>query len=255
MDDDHKDEKGILDEKEDQIESTQATLATEPEITQNEEDEDLDNKFMLLDRLFSFIDCEEELNPVLSGYFSKLVSLLISRKQKMLVPYIFAPESKIIDNLVRHVGQKSISEVLNKLLTQIDPDYLEDNIQEKQQMVIEKLISQLGPELGEENNLNGCSIITDLFDYKEQLFYNILCKKENLSQIAEYACAPMNQSTKASKTTSLNVLNQIIYNHIEKQKKKDQSKQEKANAEPHNDDDDMIVQQDDEEEKDEELEA
>jgi hypothetical protein len=47
-------------------------------------------------------------------------------------------------------------------------------------MVIEKLISQLGPELGEENNLNGCSIITDLFDSKEQLFYNILCKKENL---------------------------------------------------------------------------
>jgi hypothetical protein len=87
---------------------------------------------MLLDRLFSFIDIEEELNPVLSGYFSKLVSLLISRKQKMLIPYIFAPESKIIDNLVRHVGQKSISEVINKLLTQIDPDYLEDNILEKQ---------------------------------------------------------------------------------------------------------------------------
>ena len=93
-----------------------ATVETEP--TQaNEENEELDNKFVLLDRLFQFLETEEDLNPVLSGYFAKLVSLLISRKQKLLIPYIFAPESKIIDNLVRHCGQKSISEVLNKLLT------------------------------------------------------------------------------------------------------------------------------------------
>lgn len=119
------------------------TMATvETEVTQqNEEDEDIDNKFVLLDRLFTFIEQEEDLNPVLAGYFAKLVSLLISRKQKLLIPYIFAPESKIIDNLVKHCGQKSISEVLNKLLTQIDPDYLEDSIQEKQQSVIEKIIS------------------------------------------------------------------------------------------------------------------
>jgi len=42
---------------------------------------------------------------------------MISRKQKLLIPYVFAPESDIIDHLVRHVGQKSISEILNKLLT------------------------------------------------------------------------------------------------------------------------------------------
>lgn len=81
---------------------------------------------MLLDRLFEFIAQEAELNPVLSGYFTKLVSLLISRKQKLLIPYIFAPESKIIDRLVNHVGQKSISEILNKLMTQIDQDFMQE---------------------------------------------------------------------------------------------------------------------------------
>jgi len=84
---------------------------------------------MLLDRLFSFLDQEGPLNPVLSGYFCKLVSLLISRKQKLLLPYVFAPESKIIDNLVKHVGQKSISEVINKLMTQIEPDLMHEEIQ------------------------------------------------------------------------------------------------------------------------------
>lgn len=59
--------------------ATQATIETE--VTQpNEEDEDIDNKFVLLDRLFVFIEQEGDLNPVLSGYFAKLVSLLISRK-------------------------------------------------------------------------------------------------------------------------------------------------------------------------------
>jgi hypothetical protein len=104
----------------------------------------------------------------------------------------------------------------------------------------------------EENNLNASSIIQDMFETKE--FYNILCKKDNLKKIANYACAAMNESTKASKTSSLTVLNQIISHHIEKQKKKDQSKNENKEA-TNEDEDDMIVQQNSDDEKDEDLEA
>ena len=96
------------------------TLPTEGEL----KDDEPENRFVLLDRLFLFIeDTDEDLNPVLAGYFCKLVSLLISRKQKSLVPYIFSPGSTIIDKLLKHVYQKSISEVLNKLLTQLDSDF------------------------------------------------------------------------------------------------------------------------------------
>lgn len=200
------------------------------------EDEESDNKYLLLDRLFKFLRVKEDLNPVLSGYFSKLVSLLISRKQKLLIPYIFAPESDIIDLMVTHVGQKSISEVLNKLMTQIDHDFMVNQIQEKQQKVVEKLISHLGPDKDEENNLNASTIIQDMFETKE--FFNILVKKEIFNKIVEYAIAPMNESTKASKTCSLTVLNQILSHHIEKLKKKDANKDDK---ETNNDDDDMIV--------------
>jgi len=179
---------------------------------------------VLLDSLFKFIavSSDEDLNPVLSGYFCKLVSLLISRKQKQLVPYIFRPESPIIDHLVNHVGQKSVSEILNKLLTQIDSDFEPEiltQIQQKQQYVVSRLISQLGPTVSEENNLNGASIIQDMFEVKE--FYNIICKKENVQKIADFATAAMGESTKQSKQSALSVLNQIISNHIEKQKKKD----------------------------------
>lgn len=191
---------------------------------------------MLLDRLFRFLKQKGDLNPVLSGYFSKLVSLLISRKQKLLIPYIFAADSDIIDHMVRHVGQKSISEILNKLITQIDQDYMADLIQKKQLTVVEKLIAHLGPDKHEENNLNACTILQDMFEHKE--YFNILIKKENFQNIVNMATAGIKESTKASKTSSLTVLNQILAHHIEKLKKKDANKEDK-NA---HDDDDMIVQ-------------
>lgn len=233
------------------------TLHTEG---QEEEDATPANKFHLLDRLFKFIRTEaeeSELNPVLSGYFCKLVSLLISRKQKQLVPYVFDKESNVIDFLLKHVEQKSISEILNKLLTQIDTDYepeLMAQIQEKQQKAVSVLISKLGPELHEENNLNGSAIIRDMCEIKE--FYNLVCKKENIKQIVDYSLAAMGASTKASKTSSLTVLNQIIYLHIEKQKKKDQNRADRTKLDNGiEDEDDMIVQQNSDDEANDDLEA
>jgi hypothetical protein len=73
---------------------------------------------MLLERLFRFIRQREiPLNAVLAGYFTKLVTLLINRKQKNLIPYVFEEKSDIMDCLVYHVSQKSISELLSKFLS------------------------------------------------------------------------------------------------------------------------------------------
>ena len=72
---------------------------------------------MLLDRLMKFIRPKEKnLNAVLSGYFSKLMTLLLTRKQKSLLPYVFSEGSDIVDCILNHVYQKSISELVSKLL-------------------------------------------------------------------------------------------------------------------------------------------
>jgi hypothetical protein len=54
-----------------------------------EDEESTNNKkpvvarLILLDRLFKFVKTDKKpLNPVLAGYFTKLVTLLINRKQK-----------------------------------------------------------------------------------------------------------------------------------------------------------------------------
>ena len=71
---------------------------------------------MLLERMLKFIrTMQTPLNPVLSGYFAKFVTLLINRKQRMLKPYVFQEGSDVIDYLLYHIYQKSISELLNKL--------------------------------------------------------------------------------------------------------------------------------------------
>lgn len=226
----------------DEMATTATTLQTEDAPEEEEDDEEEGNKYLLLERLFKFIQQagDEDLNPVLSGYFCKLVSLLISRKQKQLFPFIFAKESTVIEDLLKHVYQKSISEILNKLLTLVDTDHEPEivaMIQEKQQMAVSYLIDSLGPEKSEEHNLNASTIIQDMFEIKE--FYNIICQKENLQKIVDFALAGMKESTKDSKCSSLTVLNQIIMNHIERQKKKEQ----KADADKdNNDEDDDIVQ-------------
>jgi hypothetical protein len=86
-------------------------------------------------------------------------------------------------------------------------------------------------------------------------FYNLICKKENIKAIVDYALAPMNASTKASKTSSLTVLNQIIYLHIEKMKKKDQTRSDAVKLDSNEDEDDMIVQQNSDDEANDDLEA
>lgn len=94
---------------------------------------------------------------------------------------MFAPGSDIIDRLLYHVYQKSISELLNKFLNVPVLDYegpVTQEMTQKQLWVVEQLIAKLGPDSDEEDNLNGASILSDLLEVKE--FYQIMSKKQNV---------------------------------------------------------------------------
>jgi len=59
---------------------------------------------MLLKYLFRFVKTRQyPLNPVLSGYFAKLLILLLNRKQKQVVPFIFSTQCTLLDDLLFHV--------------------------------------------------------------------------------------------------------------------------------------------------------
>jgi len=167
---------------------------------------------MLLDKLFSFIETREKpLNPVLAGYFQKLVTILLNRKQRQLLPYIFAKDSPVMDNLLYHVYQKSISEVLNKFVSLSDnncSDELAQEIKAKQQHVMNYLSDKLSPEYTEEDNLNAATIIGDLMENKE--FFQIVAKQQNIRKLVDFSLDQSETSNDASRVCSVQVLTQII---------------------------------------------
>ena len=89
-----------------------------------------------------------------------------------------------------------------------------------------------------------------MFESKE--FFNILCQKENLQTIVDFATVGFEEGSKSSKTSSLQILNQIITSLNDKTKKGGKTAQKKE-LNIDEDDDDMIVQQksDDEDEENE----
>jgi hypothetical protein len=166
----------------------------------------------LLDRLFKFVLTRDKpLNAVLAGYFAKLVTLLINRKQKQLIPYVFAPNSEVIDSLLYHVYQKSIAELLNKFVGIIDHDFdgaIAKEMSAKQQQVILALIDKVGPAASDEDNLNGCSIIQEMLEVKE--FYNIVCRRANVQKLAEYAFTASVDGNQSSQNAALGVINSLV---------------------------------------------
>lgn len=97
--------------------------------------------------------------------------------------------------------------------------------------------------------MNASSILLDMFEIKD--FYNLILAKENLTRIADFALAGMDESTKYSKCSSLSVLNQIVLSNIERQKKKEKKTDEDKDEPNSFGDDDMIVQQNSDDDKEE----
>ena len=137
--------------------------------TEAEEEEPV-SKYMLLDRLFRFIETKEDerVNAVLAGYFSRVVCLLINRKQKQVVPYIFSEERSVVELLLKHVYSRSVAEVLNRLLniieTNFDGEELPALIAGKKQQIVSSLIEQLRGEQDQETALNAQFILADIME-------------------------------------------------------------------------------------------
>ena len=59
-------------------------------------------KYFLFEKLLSFLDTTDELNPVLAGYFSKLMQVLVAHKTKEVFTYIYN-NPHVLEWFVRHL--------------------------------------------------------------------------------------------------------------------------------------------------------
>lgn len=133
------------------------------------------NKYELFERLLSFLETPEgsteELNPVLSGYFSKVFAQLVSTKAKEVYSYVYT-HTRVLDNLVKHSYQKSISEVLIRLLNTSESVFFDqeglsaEDINSIRASYIFKITQKLGESYGLEDHLNAIQILSELADNK-----------------------------------------------------------------------------------------
>jgi hypothetical protein len=112
------------------------------------------NRFALFEKLLSFLDTSETLNPVLSGYFFKLFSVLLASKQHEVFGYIYQ-NLHVLDNFLNHLYSKSVSDVLKSLLTCSDvsaQDSLE--IASIRQSFVFKILQRMAPQMDIEDHIN-----------------------------------------------------------------------------------------------------
>lgn len=110
----------------------------------------------MFEKLLSFLDTTEELNPVLSGYFCKLFQVLVSNKTREVFTYIYN-NPQTLDLFVHHIYQKSISDVLIRLLNVSDSvfeDGFDANVDSIRQSFIFKIVQKLDPKCELEDHIN-----------------------------------------------------------------------------------------------------
>ena len=86
-------------------------------------DEYPEDRIEILDYFLSFLLTDSELNYVLCGYFSSLMSNLLNRKGDKIIRYIYLKRKDILDKLLYHSYNISISELFFRFLKYNETTY------------------------------------------------------------------------------------------------------------------------------------
>ena len=86
-----------------------------------------EERIEILDYFLSFLLTDAELNYVLCGYFSSLMSILLNNYYNKIIKYLFSQRKDILKKLVYHCYRKSIAEILYKIIN-FEDKFHENNI-------------------------------------------------------------------------------------------------------------------------------
>ena len=112
--------------------------------------------------------------------------MLIGNKPKEVFQYIYN-HTEVIDNMVRHVYQKSISEVLIRILNISDnlfEDHILSAVESIRKSFIHKIVLKFDPKFTVEDHMNAASLLSELVEYKQ--VYLELVSQRNLDIIKEF---------------------------------------------------------------------
>jgi len=171
-----------------------------------------DNQYDLLDYLTGFIDTENELNDVLSGYFSRLCNILLQKKSIELAKYFYTNE-KLLYKFAYHSYSKSLTDTIIKILD-INTDKIEveeAEIERIRKQFVRTLLERLGDdksEVSHEYSLNIFQIFNELTFKKP--FYSIFIEEEVLNTLGDIL---KKDSPECSSNAAIRILN-VLVSHL-----------------------------------------
>ncbi|XP_063910492.1 serine/threonine-protein phosphatase 6 regulatory subunit 3 isoform X1 [Zophobas morio] len=128
---------------------------------------------VLLDKLYSFLECEPPLNPLLASYFSRIMGALIAKKtEQNWLSYQFTclqvldflkAKDTFISLLLKHLGTSAIMDLMLKLMTQVESLEMRQNILNwlDSQRIMQSLVGLLNPKVDKERHYNVAQLLCD----------------------------------------------------------------------------------------------
>lgn len=71
----------------------------------------------MLDAISSFLETDDDLQPILCGYFNKIVNFMLNKTKHEVLEYLLLKRGgQIFDNLLRHIKYHSLALLMIELL-------------------------------------------------------------------------------------------------------------------------------------------
>ncbi|KAJ8417678.1 hypothetical protein AAFF_G00225210 [Aldrovandia affinis] len=126
----------------------------------------------LLMKLYGFLQNEAPLNPLLASFFSKVLSILISRKPEQIVEFL-RKRDDFVDLLIKHIGTSAVMDFLLRMLTCTEPQQLRQDVLNwlNEEKIIQRLVDMVQPSQDEVRHSNASQSLCEIIRLsRDQLF-------------------------------------------------------------------------------------
>lgn len=216
--------------------------------------------YSLIDSLCSFVESDDQLLPILCGYFHKIMQQLLMKQKNLFLEYLLLERrGKIFNGLLKHIEHHSIALLLIALLDvnivpesskkakqrvwdirdesesegneetneaelTADQKQMKEILSEKGKMVVEHLLTHLSSKNKDDihKTLNASTVLQEFVDNEN--CFPILTQKSSLSKLVQICFTT--EDNKQNLPYALSLLSTIINQFIEHEKAFFQDKKE-----------------------------
>lgn len=117
----------------------------------------------LVNMLYSFLEGEKPLNPLLASFFSKVMGLLITRKSEMIFEFLKSKDD-FVGRLLYHIGTSAVMDLLLRLITCIESPEIRRAVIEwlNEEKIVEKLVDSIVTATDEDIHCNAAQSLCDI---------------------------------------------------------------------------------------------